>query len=58
MKTQATKATQAKVRLHIARQRAMGERMIGDHDSPRWLELFVTAIMVVCVLVAESRGWI
>lgn len=55
---QATKATPAQVRLHIARQRALGERLIGDHDRPRWFELFVTALMVVCMLVAESRGWI
>lgn len=55
---QATKASPAQVRLHIARQRALGERLINDHDAPRWFELFVTVIMVVAMLVAESRGWI
>lgn len=58
MKPQATKASNEKVRLHIARQRALGELMIGEHDRPRWVELVVTGALVVCVLVAHARGWL
>lgn len=55
---QATKASPAQVRLHIARQRALGERMVGDHDGPRAFELFVTAVIVLAVLFAHGRGWL
>lgn len=58
MKTQATKATPAQVRLHISRQKALGELMIGEHDRPRVYELAVTLLLVVCVLVANARGWL
>jgi hypothetical protein len=58
MKTQATKATPAQVRLHISRQKALGERMIGENDRPRLVELAVTILLVACVLVANSRGWL
>lgn len=58
MKTQATKATRPQVMMHIARQRNLGELMIGDHDRPRWFELAVTAVLVVAVLFANGRGWL
>jgi hypothetical protein len=57
MKTQATKASDAQVRLHIARQRELGENMIPGADMPHWSELAITAALVLAVLFAHSRGW-
>lgn len=45
----ATRATPAQVRLHIVRQRFLGERMLADHDRPRPVELAVTALGLVCL---------
>lgn len=47
MKRQAERCTKEHVALHIKRQRALGERMIGDNDEPHWSELIVTMIVVV-----------
>lgn len=55
---QATKAIRPQVLLHISRQRNLGERMIQDHDSPRWSELAVTAVLVLAVLFGHARGWL
>lgn len=57
MKTQATRANPAQVRLHISRQRDLGEQMIGDHDEPSALEFVVTFVLVIAVLFANARGW-
>lgn len=57
MKTQAEKSSDAQVRLHIARQRALGELMIGEHDRPRLSELIVVAVLVGCILFARFKGW-
>lgn len=46
---QATKANRAQVELHIRRQRALGERMIGDWDKPTRLELAVTGLALLAV---------
>lgn len=53
----ATKGTRAEVLLHIARQRDLGELMIGDHDRPQLKELAVTAALVLAVLFSNSHGW-
>lgn len=60
MKTrpQATKCSRDAVLLHIYRQRALGENMIHGSDSPKAIELIVTAVMVVAVLFSHARGWI
>jgi len=57
-KPMATKGTRPEVLLHISRQRALGERMIGDRDQPHWSELAVTAVLVLAVLFCESRGYL
>lgn len=57
-RVQATKASHELVRLHIERQKNLGELMIGDHDRPRWFELVVTAVLVLSVLFANARGWL
>lgn len=51
-RAQATRANPAQVDLHLLRQRKLGERMIGDNDRPRAIELAVTAILVVIVICA------
>jgi len=51
MRRQATKASQAQVELHIARQRRLGERMIGDNDQPTGLELAVTALLIAALII-------
>ncbi len=50
MKTQATRANAAQVQTHIQRQRALGERMVGENDKPRPLELIVTGAALVLML--------
>ncbi|QRE00625.1 hypothetical protein [Pseudomonas phage Itty13] len=47
MKRQAERATPAQVQQHIERQHALGERMIGDRDMPRPVELIVTGLLLV-----------
>lgn len=47
MRAQATKASRQHVELHIKRQRRLGERMIGDHDRPTWIELAVTGLALI-----------
>lgn len=55
---QATRCNRPDVLLHIARQRALGENMIKGSDSPKKIELIVTAVAVLAVLVAHSQGWL
>lgn len=50
MRAQATRATRAQVLLHAARQRRLGERMIGDTDAPRKADLAVTGLVLGLVL--------
>lgn len=50
---QATKANPAQVYLHIQRQRALGERMIGDHDQPGKWELIVTLAIIVAIVLMK-----
>lgn len=49
MKTQATRCNRAQVQLHIQRQRALGERMIGDTDAPRRLDLIATGLALIAL---------
>lgn len=52
MKPQATRATRAQIDLHAARQRRLGERMIGDMDAPKPVELAATGlVLAVMVLI-------
>lgn len=53
-KPQAVRCSTPQVNLHIARQRRLGERMVGDHDRPRWLDLTVSAILLTCIF---AYGW-
>lgn len=55
---QATRANSALVRLHIARQRALGPNMIRGSDQPRTVELLVCAVLIIAVLFANGRGWL
>ncbi|WP_313453365.1 hypothetical protein [Stutzerimonas nitrititolerans] len=50
MKTQATRCSNAQAQLHSARQRTQGERLIGDHDRPRALDLAGSAAFLVAIL--------
>lgn len=56
-KQQATKDSRAQVELHIDRQRALGERMIGDHDNARAWELIATLSAIGLILFGTFRGW-
>ncbi len=51
MSRQATRANQAQVDQHIARQRKLGERMIGDNDKPRGWELAASAFFLGLALI-------
>lgn len=57
MKRQATKDNRAQVELHIARQRHLGERMIGDNDQPSRWELLSTFAVVMLIFVGPLQGW-
>lgn len=57
MKRQATKDNRAQVELHIARQRNLGERMLGDNDKPSRWDLLVTLLAVGLVLFGTFKGW-
>lgn len=50
MRNQATKANPAQVAQHIARQRRLGERMIGDNDQPTKLELLVSGVVLLALI--------
>lgn len=50
MRKHAERCTTNHVHLHIARQRNLGERMIGDHDKPRRIELVVCAALLVALV--------
>lgn len=53
---QATRANSAKVHEHITRQHKLGERMIGDSDRVRIIELAVTgAILIAACTIAYVR---
>jgi len=56
-KQQATKDSRAQVELHIERQKALGERMIGDHDNARAWELIATLAVIALILFGTFRGW-
>lgn len=59
MKVQAERCSARHVELHIARQRALGAKMVGDSDQPRRIEVLVVAAVVLVALVfAAHRGWI
>jgi len=59
MKKQAVKCSEPHVKLHIKRQRALGEKMVGEHDMPRPIEmLVVTAVVLLALFFAAHRGWI
>lgn len=54
---QATKASRAQVELHIARQRALGNRMIGDNDMPTRWDFLATIATVAFIALGTLRGW-
>ena len=59
MKRQADRVNPARVRLHIQRQRALGERMVGEQDYSSWPELLTTTVMILAMLIYSAyRGWI
>ncbi len=47
---QAERASKAQVDLHIQRQRALGELMIGDRDKPHPVELLATGLAILALL--------
>ena len=57
MSHQADKATTAQVDQHIARQRHLGERAIGDHDKPRGWELAAVTTLLVFIGFGHFAGW-
>lgn len=50
MKTQAERCRTPLVKVHIERQKRLGERMIGESDKPRRLDLIVTAALLAAIL--------
>lgn len=57
MKNQAKRANPAQVQQHIQRQRDLGEKMIGGHDSVRWVELLSTGIVLALLAISTFHGW-
>lgn len=58
-KQQATKAETPQIRLHIVRQRLLGERMIGEREYTRLPEILATAAGLLAMLVYSAyRGWL
>jgi len=54
---QAERCTPEHAVLHIMRQRALGERMIGDHDGARKWDLLATIAIVTLIVFGSMRGW-
>ena len=48
---QAERCNHAQVHLHIRRQRKLGERMIGDHDRPRRVDLIATGLALIALAI-------
>lgn len=57
MKHQATKDNRAQVELHIARQRKLGERMVGDNDMPSRWDFIGTLAIVALIFAGTLLGW-
>lgn len=58
-KHQATKASPAEIRMHIVRQRFLGERMIGDGNYSRIPEILATSAALLAMLFYSAhRGWL
>lgn len=60
-KVQAERCSIPQAKLHSARQQCLGERMLGDHDNPRRIELLITGlvlVIVVCIGYAKYKGWL
>lgn len=57
MKRQAEKAQAVQIDQHIARQRNLGERAIGDHDKPRRWELAAVTSLLVLIGFGLFAGW-
>lgn len=58
-KHQATKASTPQIRLHIVRQRFLGERMIGEREYSRLPQILATAAGLLAMIVYSAyRGWI
>lgn len=57
MKRQAERDSAAQVELHLKRQKALGERMIGDHDKPGRWDLLATLAMIMLIMIGTLRGW-
>jgi Flp pilus assembly protein TadB len=55
---QATRDSEAQVDLHIQRQRALGEKMVGEHDQPRLADMVVTVLLVVMVFSGYGLGYL
>ncbi|MND20879.1 hypothetical protein D3C76_47820 [compost metagenome] len=53
MTQQAERASRAQIDLHISRQHALGERMIGDHDKPKAREL-VASMLILAVAIGVT----
>ena len=56
-KRQAKRANKAQIEQHIQRQRDLGEKMIGGHDSVRWPELISTAVVLVLLAASTFHVW-
>lgn len=58
-KHQATKASPAEVRLHIVRQRFLGERMIGGRAYSGLPKVLATSGALLAMLVYSAHmGWL
>lgn len=47
---QAERCKQSEVEIHVARQKKLGERMIGDTDRPRLADFAITGACIVALL--------
>ncbi len=56
-KLSAERCTDAQRELHVARQRNLGERMIGDHDRPRRIELVVSGVLFVAMVAVAAAHY-
>lgn len=57
MKPQATKAAPAQVRLHINRQRALGQNSIPGSDKPSKWDLLATLAVIALIGFGSLKGW-
>ena len=55
MSRQASRCNDTQRHVHTQRQRALGERMVGEHDRPRLLEVAATFLALAAMAAYASH---